>query len=71
LLEHGTGAELARRLKKLNPEVPFILLSGLVDRPEEAESVDMFVNKIEGRDVLIAAIKQLLAQRGSTGTTPS
>jgi CheY-like chemotaxis protein len=60
LLEHGTGAELARRLKQLNPAVPFILLSGLVDRPEEAEAVDAFVNKIEGRDALIAAIKEML-----------
>ena len=63
LLDHGTGADLARRIKKLNPDVPFILLSGLVDRPEEAESVDMFVNKIEGRDVLVAAIQKLLKHR--------
>ena len=63
LLDHGTGADLARRIKQLHPDVPFILLSGLVDRPDEAESVDAFVNKIEGRDVLIKTIKDLLADR--------
>ena len=63
LLDHGTGAELARRIKQLHPDVPFILLSGLVDRPDEAESVDAFVNKVEGRDVLIKTIKDLLADR--------
>ena len=63
LLDHGTGAELARRIKRLKADVPFILLSGLVDRPEEAECVDAFVNKVEGRETLIKVIKDLLARR--------
>lgn len=45
MLQGTTGAELAREMKKIKPDVPIILFSGSV--PQSLTSVDVYVNKGE------------------------
>lgn len=45
MLEGTTGAELAREMKKIKPNVPIILFSGRV--PQNLNAVDVYVNKGE------------------------
>jgi CheY-like chemotaxis protein len=45
LLQGTTGAQLAREMKKIKPEVPVILFSGTV--PEHFDGVDVYLNKSE------------------------
>jgi DNA-binding response OmpR family regulator len=45
MLQGTTGAELARDMKKIKPNVPIILFSGTV--PQSLNAVDVYVNKGE------------------------
>jgi len=45
LLQGTTGAQLARDMKKIKPNVPIILFSGAV--PENFDGVDVYLNKSE------------------------
>jgi DNA-binding response OmpR family regulator len=45
LLQGATGAQLARDMKKIKPQVPVILFSGTV--PENLVGVDVYLNKAE------------------------
>ena len=45
MLQGTTGAELAREMKKIKPNVPIILFSGTV--PQNLNAVDVYVNKGE------------------------
>ena len=45
MLQGTTGAELAREMKKIKPDVPIILFSGTV--PQSLNAVDVYVNKGE------------------------
>lgn len=45
MLHRTTGTELAKRMKKLKPDVPIILFSG--NTPERLVGVDVFINKGE------------------------
>jgi CheY-like chemotaxis protein len=45
MLQGTTGAQLAREMKKIKPEVPVILFSGAV--PEHFDGVDVYLNKSE------------------------
>src|SRR5689334_10914480 len=44
-LKEGKGTEMAKVMKLYKPEVPFILLSGHIEPPEDIRSVDMFLTK--------------------------
>ena len=56
----STGYELARRIKELKPDVPFILLSGATEPPEDAIHADFFLSKLEGPERLLKVICELL-----------
>jgi len=45
LLPDSTGAELASEMKRLKPEVPIVLLTGLVDLPPGYDDVDLLLTK--------------------------
>jgi DNA-binding NtrC family response regulator len=45
LLQGATGAQLARDMKKIKPQVPVILFSGAV--LENLDGVDVYLNKSE------------------------
>jgi PAS domain S-box-containing protein len=62
LLGRETGKAMAKDMKRLNPTVPIIVLSGTTDTPESMESNDAFLSKAEGSESLLAKVNQLLAQ---------
>jgi two-component system, chemotaxis family, CheB/CheR fusion protein len=65
LLGRGTGAELARQLKKIQPKVPIILLSGTTDVPLETGVVSAFLSKTEGPEALLQTIAELIPASAS------
>jgi len=60
LLQGATGAEVARTMKKLKPQVPIMLLSGLAEIPEGADAVDSFVSKGQNPADLLLHIDRML-----------
>ena len=62
-LKEKRGGEIAKVMKHYKPEVPFILLSGHIEAPEDIRGVDMFVTK--GGDVqqLLEVVSELLSWR--------
>lgn len=62
LMPEMTGAELATKVKRLRPTLPFILLSGVNDLPAGAEAADVFLSKLEGPEAMIEQIRKLLGQ---------
>ena len=65
LLRDTTGTDVAKEMKKRWPNVPIILLSGVIDQPDDLQGVDAFVSKVQGREVLFETIRHLLNSPGS------
>jgi DNA-binding response OmpR family regulator len=56
---HGTtGTELAKKLKKLKPEVPVILFSGTL--PEHFDGVDVYINKGEPTAEFLRIVREVV-----------
>lgn len=56
---HGTtGAQLAREMKKLKPDVPIILYSGTV--PDRLLGADVFINKNEPVTTFLRIVGQVV-----------
>jgi CheY-like chemotaxis protein len=64
LLRGATGGEVAHEMKRLKPDVPIMIFSGLAELPEGAESADSFVSKGQSPTELLKQIADLL-QRGA------
>ena len=62
-LQDGTGIELAAAMKKLKPEVPIVIISGLVDPPEGMEHADLFICKGDSPPEVLKKISELLGGR--------
>lgn len=62
LMPGMTGAELARQIKGLHPQLPVILVSGVNEIPPDASYADLFISKIEGPASLCQNISAVLAQ---------
>jgi CheY-like chemotaxis protein len=58
------GTELARQIKTLRPEVPFILLSGVNEVPPDADCADLFLSKLVGPRVLCETVEYVLVNTG-------
>lgn len=72
LLPGATGTEMACAMKLAKPEVPILLLTGVVDPPPGTEYVDQFINKAEGPDELLQAIAEATSAKAPvTSTAPS
>ena len=63
LLPGVTGTEMARQMKLAKPDVPILLLSGVVDLPDGTEHTDRFLGKSEGPSKLLQTIAELLRYR--------
>ena len=63
LLPGVTGIEMARQMKSAKPDLPILLLSGVVDPPDGIECVDKFLGKTEGAEKLLETIAGLLRYR--------
>jgi CheY-like chemotaxis protein len=61
-LSGKTGIEIAREMKGLRPEVPILIMSAAIDKPDGLEFADGFLAKGESPHVLLETIAQLLAK---------
>jgi len=57
-----TGTEIAKEMKALKPDVPILIFSGAIDRPEGLEFADEFLMKCETPEVLLHTVARLLAK---------
>lgn len=60
MLRGTTGVELAKKMKKLKPDVPIILFSGSV--PEHFDCVDVFINKGEPTTEFLRIVRDVVAR---------
>ena len=56
-----TGTQVAAQMKRLKPDVPIVLVSGITESPEGLENVDLFVTKLELPALFLAEVAALLA----------
>jgi DNA-binding NtrC family response regulator len=62
-LRDGTGIELATAMKKLKPDVPIVIISGLLNAPEGMEHADLFICKTDSPPQVLEKIAGLLNGR--------
>ena len=62
-LQDGTGIELAAAMRKLKPDVPIAIISGLVEAPEGIEHADLFISKTDSPPEVLQKISELLNGR--------
>ena len=56
------GAQVARALRQIRPDVPILLLSAYLSLPEEVNQwINLLVNKGDGAPTLLRKIEELLA----------
>lgn len=60
LLPGESGAELARQMKLLKPDIPIALLSAVRDVPGDVGIADAFISKTEGPQQLLERVAALL-----------
>ncbi len=65
LLLGTTGTELAAQMKLFKPQVPIVLLTGLIDPPSEGGPIDLVLIKGMNPVDFLAAIAQLAARARS------
>jgi CheY-like chemotaxis protein len=68
LLPGMPGTDVARTMKVLRPQLPIILLSGLLDQIEGMANIDLFISKAEPTEKMLAGIATLIANsKGASG----
>jgi CheY-like chemotaxis protein len=67
LMPGVVGTELAKQIKKIHPQIPFVLLSGVNDIPDDASCADLFISKVEGPVKMCMKIAAILSDE--VGTT--
>ena len=63
LLQGKTGTELAAEMKRIKPNAPIVIMSGMVEEPKGMEHADLFIVKGEAPPVWLKKISDLLQQR--------
>ena len=63
VLDDGSGTELAAVMKRLKPDVPIAIISGLVEAPERIEHADLFISKTDSPPEIFQKIARLLNGR--------
>jgi len=58
MLHGSTGAELARKMKRMKPDVPIILISGTV--PRHFDYVDVYINKGEPTAEFLRIVRDIV-----------
>ncbi len=61
LMPGVVGTELAKSVKTHYPAIPFVLLSGVNDIPDEASYADLFISKVEGPGMMCTKIAAILS----------
>ncbi len=67
LLPDFTGAELALHMKQRKPEIPVVLLTGLVDPPPGSEHADLLLTKGLMPQEFLAEVARLLSKTECAG----
>ena len=62
-LQDGTGVELASAMKRLKPDVPIVIISGVVEPPEGIEHADLFIPKTDSPPQMLQKLSELLNGR--------
>ena len=62
-LGDSTGVELAREMKRHKPQVPILLISGAIDRPEDSDVYDQFLSTLAGPQELLQSVDALLVRK--------
>lgn len=70
-LGRTTSTEMIAEMKRLNPAVPIILLSGIAEIPARTDDVDVFISKADGVAPLLDKIKELVRGRTQLHLTPA
>ena len=70
-LSGKTGAEIAKEMKELKPEVPILILSAAAETIDGLEFADGFLAKGEPPQVVLDTIAQLLAKQPVPEILPS
>ncbi len=65
-LSGKTGTEIAREMKEMKPEVPILIMSAAIEKPDGLQFADGFLAKGESPNVLLDVIAHLLAGQTST-----
>jgi CheY-like chemotaxis protein len=68
LMPGVVGTELAKQIKKSHPQIPFVLLSGVNDIPDDASCADLFISKVEGPAIMCTKIAAILADEIRTAS---
>ena len=66
LMPGVVGTELAKQIKKSYPQLPFVLLSGVNDIPDDASCADLFISKVEGPVTMCTKIAAILSNQVGT-----
>jgi CheY-like chemotaxis protein len=61
-----SGVEIAREMKQLKPEVPILIMSAAMEKPDGLEFADGFLEKGEATTILLATIARLLGSHTSS-----
>jgi CheY-like chemotaxis protein len=67
LLPDFTGAELALHMKQRKPEIPIVLLTGLVDPPPGSEHADLLLTKGLMPQEFLGEVAKLISKTESAG----
>ncbi len=59
-LQETTGAKLAAEMKRLKPNIPIVILSGAIERPEGVLHADLFLSKAETPETMLQKVAELL-----------
>ncbi len=62
LLQGATGTALAATMKKLKPQIPIVIMSGMVDAPEGMEHADLFICKTDTPQEVLRKIAELVSR---------
>lgn len=66
-LSDKTGAEIAREMKQLKPQVPILIVSAATEPPADLQFTDGFLSKGDGPDSLLDAIAGMLRTHQAAG----
>jgi DNA-binding response OmpR family regulator len=63
LLPGATGDDLARQLRRVNPDVPVLTLSGGQTLSSSLQPPDFYLHKLDGPTELLAKVQSILLAR--------
>lgn len=66
LLPGLSGTEIAREMKRIKPQVPIILFTGLTELPEKVDHIDLVLTKGMTPPEFLTAIAKVVAPRPSS-----